>query len=297
MKLVNLIGKKTLNVIRENFNLIIHMILVIIVLCMFLFLYLRLKEGFETNNTIYTYWHENPPPDIINKFISNWKKHNPSYKVVVLHDEVLKDYLPDTDFSWTDSHPRKSDLVRLEILAKYGGIWSDASILCNQNYDWISSLKTENEFVGYYLDSFTTNKKYPVIESWFFACRSDSTLVKKWRDEFKRIPTFPSVDAYIDHLEKVEKIDLQNIDAKNYLAIHCSLQKVLQTNPPFKMHVLKAEDGPYKPLTDTNWDSGKAIDNILKLKYQSEPIIKLRGGERGILIERSKSQNIDKIFN
>ncbi len=291
---------------NNSIGLWIIIILLIGLIVYFTFQYFSL-ETFVNNNegnlnlkTIYTYWHEDPLPESIEKFVKGWKKHNPDYKVVVLHDGILKDYLPDTDFSWTNSHQHKADLIRLEILATYGGIWSDASIICHSNYDWIiESLNSGgNEFVGYYLDGFTSNEKYPVIENWFFACRKDSMLVKKWRDEFKRVPTFSSKDVYINHLEKVEHIDLQKIpnDLKSYLASHCSLQKVLQTNPPYKMQTLKAEDGPYRPITDANWDSGKAIDNIISLKYQNVPMIKLRGEERKILIERSKNQNIDNIF-
>jgi hypothetical protein len=194
-----------------------------------------------------------------------------------------------------DSDARLSDIIRLNILAKEGGIWSDASIICLQPFDWINDLhnKEDSEFVGYYIDSFTIpefKEKSPVIESWFFACVPQSKFVCDWRDEFSKITKFNSINDYLNDL-KSQSVNFQNIAMPNYLTIHISAQKVLQGNKKYKLSLVKAEDDAFKYLTQNGWDSKKAIKNLVdctnepiksnsSCSFLQGKIIKLRGDER-----------------
>ena len=261
------------------------------------------KEGFETNTSIpkkiWTYWDNETLPDIIVKCIDTWKKQNPNYEIIVLSKQSLSKYLPDIDFSkikHIDTAARFSDMVRLHILAKYGGIWSDASIICQKPYDsWIPDMKAKSnaEFVGFYIDSFTLpqfKEKSPVIESWFFACVTGSKMVNDWLNEFLRISDFDTVEKYVESV-KDEGVDLQKIDNPVYLSIHVACQKTLQNrlNKPYFFELLKAEDTAYKYLTQNDWNSQNAIQNIIdcaeskvnkNCSFLESPIIKLRGYER-----------------
>ena len=48
----------------------------------------------------------------------------------------------------------------------------------------------------------------------------------------------------------------------------------------------KAEDGPFRYLVDTKWDSHKALELACMDKSYQTPIMKIRGAERGILEEK-----------
>jgi len=89
---------------------------------------------------IWTYWHNDDIPPIIEKGIRTWKVFNPDYKIVILTEKKLKD-LYDIDLSKVninkDFHARIADYVRLHITYKFGGIWMDASIICTKSLDWI----------------------------------------------------------------------------------------------------------------------------------------------------------------
>jgi hypothetical protein len=240
------------------------------------------NEGFETNTNIpkkiWTYWDNDNLPDIIVKCIDTWKKQNPNYEIIVLSKQNLSKYLPDVDFSkikHIDSATRFSDMVRLHVLAKYGGIWSDASIICLKPYDsWIPNMQSKSnaEFVGFYIDGFTLpqfKEKSPVIESWFLACVKDSRIVNDWLNEF-----------------------LQKINSPVYLSIHVACQKILQNglNKPYSFELLKAEDTAYKYLIQNDWNSQNAVKNIINCakskankkncSFLDSPIIKLRSNER-----------------
>ena len=284
-------------------------ILNIIILLVFLIIsslvieyYKRFKDGFNTNTNIpkkiWTYWDNDKLPKIVEKCINTWKKQNPNYEIIVLSKQNLSKYLPDVDFSkikHIDSAARFSDMVRLHVLAKYGGIWSDASIICQKPYDsWIPNMqeKSNAEFVGFYIDSFTLpefKENSPIIESWFFACVKDSKMVNDWLNEFLRISDYDTVDKYVDAV-KSDGINIQNLTYPVYLSIHVACQKILQKGPnkPYFFELLKAEDTAFKYLTTNGWDSNKAIQNIIdckNLKNQNcdslnSPIIKMRGDDR-----------------
>jgi len=73
--------------------------------------------------------------------------------------------------------------------------------------------------------------------------------------------------------------------------MHVACQKVLQKgeNRPYNFALLKAEDTAFKYLTKNDWNSEKAVKNILHCKDNKQvdncdllntPIIKMRGVER-----------------
>lgn len=277
--------------------MVLELLIFLILILLLRYSFKKLTEPFfseahrEFPRIIWTYWDTPDLPRSVQTCIDTWKKQNPTYEIRVVNNQNIRDYL-DEDLTQypklNDTVKRFSDLVRLSVLEKYGGIWSDATILCNKPYSWIEeAFQTRNyEFAGYYLDKFTKPelKDYaPVVESWFLAAIPGSPFIRDWRREFFRLNSFSSPKDYIDDIEKTT--DLQNIDAKEYLAIHAAAQKILQKNKnAYSLYLQKAEDGPYKYLNEANWDSEAAVKKLVTTKdYTHLPVIKLRGGERGVL--------------
>jgi len=284
---------------------------VFLILCVF-----YKTKSVDNNKTIpkkvWTFWDKEELPDLVEKCIQTWKTYNPDYSIIVLNKSNLHEYLPDVDFTKIkhviDSPARYSDMVRLYILSKYGGIWSDSSIICLKPYDsWIPHLQKENncDFIGFYIDSFTLpeyKKHSPIIESWFFGCSENNILIKDWLNEFLKISNYDTILQYIDSL-KEDGVNIQNINIPEYLTIHVSLQKVLQKGPnkPYNFGLLKAEDTAFKFLNQNNWETSKAIQDLLycknkkiehKCNFYNSPIIKLRGDER----KKLEKKNYESIF-
>lgn len=252
-------------------------------------------------NIIWTYWDSNIP-ETVNKCINTWRNYNPTYTIIVLNKDNLSTYLPEVDFiniKNIESPQHFSDMVRLCILAKEGGIWCDASIICLSSYDWIHQLqqKYNSEYVGYYLNSFTLKKylkKSPVIENWFFACIKDSKFVSDWKNEYLLMTTYNNRLEYINDVILFD-IDIQKINNPEYLTMHVSAQKVLQyNNHQYKLVLLEAEEDAYKYLIFNSWNSTTAVKSIIE-SFDNElnkidnndlfdtNIIKLRKCERSIL--------------
>lgn len=183
-----------------------------------------------------------------------------------------------------------SDLVRLHVLAKYGGIWSDASIFVQAPFDdWLYEGRKEGQdFIGYYIEAFTSNMNYPVLENWFFACTKENEFAAMWRDEFtKGMTQYDKVEDYVDGLKSMG-VDSQKIDAIYYLSMHMAAQKVFQIDQfPVneKMLLRKAEDGPYKYFKATNFQRLESVDAACKDKSLRSTIMKMIGPQRNYVNE------------
>ena len=200
---------------------------------------------------LWTYWHSlEAMPEFVQRCIDTWRVHNPDYIINVIESKTLSKYLGFEEslrikhWKFMDSAQRMSDLVRLALLSKYGGIWLDASCVCYESFDWVNSYGTE--VVLYEIP------EIGVPESWFIACSRDNEYIRKVNREFREeIPKFDSIDEY------VKTLDTTGLDFDlNYLVIYLVLKKYLTGSET----ILDASEGPYL------YQRLGGIQTILKIK-------------------------------
>ena len=102
---------------------------------------------------IWILWYQGlaEAPFIVRKCIDSWVKENPGWDVVILDKDNLGEYmvldLPDeklTNLSLTT----QSDMVRLQLLSEYGGVWVNSTTLCMKPLDdWIEDCLDSGFFV------------------------------------------------------------------------------------------------------------------------------------------------------
>lgn len=267
---------------------ILSLVAIIIILC-----YSVADCGFRESfvepcpKRIWSFWDKDPKSKFVEKCIASWKKWNPDHEITIIGMNTLEQYLPDVDFNkikHIESPARFSDMVRLHTLSKYGGIWMDASIICQQPVTWIHDIfdnDADCEFVGYYIDKFTIPGMPKVVESWFFACRPQCSFLREWLRQFLRISDYNTIEDYIAQLRN-EGVDTQKIEGVEYLSIHVAAQKVLQSDKTMepKLHLLKAEDTAFSYLADANWDPSSAVKAVAENQYSQQPILKFRSCDR-----------------
>ena len=260
------------------------------IIVLFIVLLLIQKRQYGTHpKIIWTYW-DNPAkiPKTVKMCMEGWKKFNPDYEIVLLTKSNYKKYvsIPEdivSEPNFNDNSTRFADLVRVWTLAQNGGVWVDSSIVLKESLDnWL--FPRSAEFSGFYIASFTKEGLPPVIENWFFACNKGSDFVRRWRDEFSEIAKYPSVEKYVDSRKKMG-VNFEGIGSPYYLAMHISAQKILQLDryPLDTLILRKAEDGPFKYLTENGWNSEKALKFVCKNKKYQTPIMKMRGDERKVI--------------
>lgn len=101
--------------------------------------YLEPKKQLESKKVIWQYWgqglDEEELPEIIQICFGSVDNNKGDYQVIRLTDETIPEYIDLPDFVWEKRNNPQftrtffSDLLRLSLLATYGGVWLDATIL------------------------------------------------------------------------------------------------------------------------------------------------------------------------
>jgi len=281
----------------------------LLVLVVLVLLLLNNKSNFtnkEIPRTIWTFWDSDNLPPFVEKSIESWRKFSPDFTIHVVTPKTLPDFLPDVDFSSkrNDFIQRMADFVRVHLVAKYGGIWSDASVVATRSHNWVIHEQQSRgfEFFSYHRKDNQTLDDYPTIENWFFASVPEGNFVSKWRDEFDRLNNFEKVEDYIADIRS-KGVDTQRIPDPNYLTQDCSAQAVLQkemTPEEIKktIHTLNSEEGPYKHSHDNGWNPAQGMQSLCDTPISELPdLIKVYGNERRAIDANPQLECAYKIFD
>jgi hypothetical protein len=252
-------------------------------------------------NVIWTFW-DGDEPELVKKCIGSWKKYNPEYKVIVLNKTNLADYLsedieaiPHTE----DFIQRYADFVRVNVVKKYGGIWMDASIICQQSLTWVHDIQNSSgsEYICYYRDGFSNDefrKKAPITENWFFASVKESKYITDLYKEMIRFSTIPKVSDYLDELRN-EGISFQNLPPEryDYLVMYLIGSAILQRGD-YNITLLKSDDGPLRHWIKHGFDQKKGAEELLKNNsdHRNEKLIKIVGVVRTELINMTDDYSV-----
>jgi len=166
-----------------------------------------------SDNKIWMYWNdglENAPKSV-QLCINSWKVQNKNYEVVVLEDNTISEWIDIPKFQDTVMTIQAfSNILRIFLLSKYGGIWADATLWCTKPVDgWVDNYSDD-----FFVFSNPTDSR--MIASWFVKSSKDNIILKEWKDR---------VIDYIENTKVVinnfwfhglfEKIYNENIDVKN----------------------------------------------------------------------------------
>jgi len=119
-------------------------------------------------------------PKVVQSCLMSWKRLNPEYTIHVLDKSLLEKFIPHEDLCRiykNDMEPEaQSDLIRIELLNRYGGIWADATTMCTRSLDkWLPESMNEGFF------AFELRGTDRIISSWFLASSKGNYIICKWR--------------------------------------------------------------------------------------------------------------------
>lgn len=134
---------------------------------------------------IWMFWEGPVLPELNRLCIKMWKDLNPSWDLTVIDDNVIKQTFPGLAKIFQEiprSVSHKADMVRLQWLAKFGGVWADASLLPLIPLDtFVRNLVAPSGFFAYHCESYC--HRFPTVASWFLVATPNNLLVMAWRDE------------------------------------------------------------------------------------------------------------------
>ena len=200
--------------------------LLIIVMCLFIILLYfdkKIPENFENNKVpkiIWSYWDSHEIPEIVKLSIKSWKKTSPQYKINFMNQKNVEEYvsLP-TNWKTLPAY-RQSDIIRLRLLEKYGGVWIDASTILLEDLDKFISKNNLTLFI-----TPRSSLENPVFENWFISAPPNNTVIKLWIEEVLIALSNPK--EYIDKSSDYSKKYIKN---PYYHICHLALKNIYEKN-------------------------------------------------------------------
>lgn len=210
--------------------------------------------------TIWSFW-EGKTNSLNTKCFKSWKKYASDWEIIILDLNKIKKYnIKKPDNFDKLSNTIKSDVIRLNLLYNYGGLWLDASVLLTENLNWIY------KYEDYPIIAFKKNKRY--IENWFIvAFHEKLKIIELWLDTFIDILNTKPYTKHIAYKKKCTTND-------NYFMCYQAWCYLKSSNNYFKNTV---KDIPFINL------------NILKHFFN--PLIKFENHEKLIKFIKSSRES------
>jgi hypothetical protein len=121
-------------------------------------------------------WDTAPP--LVHGVLRTWQHHNPTWSIQTLDAHTVKELLPGFAAPRHAKLPAVSDIVRLHLLAKYGGVWADATLPCLRPLDdWVGA-SSANSDAGVWMYHGRDGGRGPA--SWFMLGRPAAPIFFKW---------------------------------------------------------------------------------------------------------------------
>lgn len=133
------------------------------------------------NRTIWLLWFQgwDKAPALVKTVRDTWAHHNlkNGWKIVELHNGNLHEYIDCIDFNNRTMTPQAaSDIIRLRLMARHGGVWADATMACMRPLDdWIDEAIQP---AGFWMYHGRDKGRGPA--SWFMAANPGSYIATKW---------------------------------------------------------------------------------------------------------------------
>ena len=182
---------------------------------------------------IWTYWDQgwSQAPGVAQLSLRSWTSLNPDYEVRALDRSTLLAHveLPGgIDLDRKDLTVQKiAALGRLALLAKYGGVWTDATVVCT---------KPLESWLGEYYDStffaFRSPGKDRLMSNWFIASDSNNVILRRLYRDF--------TDLFANNYFAAQNTPLGKELIDRYTSLWCSdVETTVEWFSPYALNELR----------------------------------------------------------
>ena len=163
---------------------------------------------------VWSYW-DGPTNDLLDKSLESWKKYFKDWEINILNKKTIKNYKLYKPKNYNQlTQTTKSDVIRLNLLYQYGGLWLDRTIIINKPITWLKKYEKYSYFSFLY-SYFSIKQK--AIESWFIMVpKKNNKYIKLWLDTFIDIL---NTDPYESHVAYKCKC-MDGMDDTKYFMIY-----------------------------------------------------------------------------
>lgn len=196
-------------------------------------------------------------PDLIKACYNSLKKNMPNNEIILLSEENISNYVELPEYinekykKGKISRPHYSDLLRISLLCKHGGMWIDSTVLCTSTevgkyiseqpffvYKQIDLIKKDIQPIiasNWLISSEANNeiciltqkllfeywKKYDFAVDYFIFHFFFSMAAERYSDIWRNVPTFSNINPHIMQFELNDKYSEQRWNQiKNISGFH-----------------------------------------------------------------------------
>ncbi len=186
---------------------------------------------------LWVFWHTGfeAAPGLVKKCLASWRRHNPGWEINALNEKTYKDYIDIA--SIVARNPKTmnvqalAEVIRINLVSKFGGVWADATVFCCQPLDeWLPRVMTTGFF------AFEKPGPDRLLSSWFLASGKDSYLTNAMCRAYSRYwsNSFPYQNSKFGKIaiERIDRVLNQNARRAGLWA-HPLFVKIFRLQPYF----------------------------------------------------------------
>jgi len=217
-------------------------------------------------------------PDVVKRCLASWKKHNPTWKINLLDETNIKQFIDVHAIIGRNykeiSKQALSDVIRINLLSKFGGVWTDATCFCCKPLDeWLGSYIAPGFF------AFRDPGNDRPISSWFLASGADSKLTQKYCET---VNLFWSKNRFANQNTRIGKFAIKYIEPRIMLSSYRSIKfrilsfalKSLRVYPYFWFHYLFADIITKNKFYMELWETSKKYSSDVPHRLQISGLFK-----------------------
>lgn len=166
---------------------------------------------------VWIWWEQgwDKAPYITQYTVKSFQMLNPDYRIHQVSKDNINLYLKDVDWIFEcEGAAFRADIVRLLLLQKHGGVYTDAATFCCVNIDAFVKEINFNDFWGFDLKSFNPKSDSRTLCSWFYISMPDTYIINTFTNKF---------------ITSAKKNPIKHV----YYEHHRILSSLIKTNPYF----------------------------------------------------------------
>jgi hypothetical protein len=252
-------------------------------------------------HTVWMYWHDRNPPDLVIQCVHRVRDLNPSWRVTLLSLDIVRAITPLPSCAEVLGPEHLSDWVRLYVVSTFGGAWLDVTTIHTTPVEaWIQEdapgcpVSAPETLFG-----FGSPWDPTIMETWAFAAPRNSVFMEHWYGNFNEALSM-GFERFID----THRADVPESLAPHlpYLTINFCWVLACRTLPTVCIKTLPSvqDGGPFALHNACGWN-----EELLAHRLCQEPqsavdvrfFIKLRGIDRRACLRFMEANNfVDDSF-
>lgn len=204
-------------------------------------------------------------PELVKVCLKSLRKNFPDYDIKIVTNKNIKKYI-DLPIEIYNKHNSGwiseafySDIIRLALLAKYGGIWMDSTVYCSNDNLMRNVIEKSNMFV--YQNLLQTDRDIIKMSSWLIATKKNNPYISEVSKILNNYAMYSNYteDYFVCHL-------LLSLFSKKYSSIWQNIPKYDNFNPHILRYLLNKPISVPELKTLLSRNSFHKLNNHIEIK-------------------------------